>query len=271
MAVSSLSSNVNEKLEKGMSNNVAVITGAASGIGQATALVFAQRGYAVVGADRDEVGLEQTAAQIKAINGVFEYRVVDVANESEVSALVSGAKDRFGKVSAVVSCAGVARTGRIDQMPRTEWDLQIAVNLTGTYLLAKSAMEVFVEQQSGSFVAVSSDAGVRGAAGYAAYCASKHGVIGLVRCLALDYGRFGIRSNVVCPGFVQTKMMDQLFAEAANPEQEKHSYMKEVPLGRFAEPEEVGKVIEHLCSGDAAYTNGMIYSLDGGVTAGHFE
>lgn len=251
--------------------NVAVITGAASGIGQATALVFAQRGYAVVGADRDLAGLEQTAEQIKAIGGVFDFRAVDVANESEVSALVAHAKERFGWISAVVSCAGVARTGRIDQMPRSNWDLQISVNLTGTYLLAKSAMEIFMAQKGGSFVAVSSDAGVRGASGYAAYCASKHGVIGLVRCLALDYGTFGIRSNAVCPGFVQTKMMDQLFAEAANPEEEKRSYMKEVPLGRFAAPEEVGKVIQHLSSDDAAYTNGMIYALDGGVTAGHFE
>lgn len=250
--------------------NVAVITGAASGIGQATAIVFAQAGYTVVGADRDLVGLEQTAEQIKAIGCVFDFRAVDVANKFEVSALVAHAKEHFGWISAVVSCAGVARTGRIDQMPQSDWDLQIAVNLTGTYLLAKSAMEVFMEQKGGSFIAVSSDAGVRGASGYAAYCASKHGVIGLVRCLALDYGAFGIRSNAVCPGFVQTKMMDQLFAEAANPEGEKLSYMKEVPLGRFAAPEEVGKVIKHLSSEDAAYTNGMIYALDGGVTAGHF-
>ncbi|WP_085726601.1 SDR family NAD(P)-dependent oxidoreductase [Pseudomonas sp. R37(2017)] len=251
--------------------NVAVISGAASGIGQATALVFAQRGYAVVGADRDRAGLVKTAEQIKAIGGTFDFNVVDVANELEVSALVSGAKERFGWLSAIVSCAGVARTGRIDQMPRSEWDLQISVNLNGTYLLAKSAMDIFMEQKHGSFVAVSSDAGVRGASGYAAYCASKHGVIGLVRCLALDYGKFGIRSNAVCPGFVQTRMMDQLFAEAANPEEEKLSYMKEVPLGRFAAPDEVGKVIHHLSSNDAAYTNGIIYSIDGGVTAGHFE
>lgn len=250
--------------------NVAVITGAASGIGQATARVFAQRGYTVVGADRDLAGMEHTAEQIKAFGGVFDFRAVDVANESEVRALIAHAKERFGWLSAVVSCAGVARTGRIDEMPRSDWDLQISVNLTGTYLLAKSAMQVFMELK-GSFVAVSSDAGVRGASGYAAYCASKHGVIGLVRCLALDYGKFGIRSNAVCPGFVQTQMMDRLFAEAADPEKEKRSYMKEVPLGRFAAPEEVGKVIEHLSSEDAAYTNGMIYALDGGVTAGHFE
>ncbi|MDZ3992543.1 SDR family NAD(P)-dependent oxidoreductase [Pseudomonas sp. Teo4] len=251
--------------------NVAIITGAASGIGQATSLVFAKRGYVVVGADRDLAGLEQTAEKIKSIGGVFDYRAVDAANESEVSALVAYTKERFGWVSAVVSCAGVARTGRIDQMPRGDWDLQISVNLTGTYLLAKSAMEVFMEQKGGSFVAVSSDAGVRGASGYAAYCASKHGVIGLVRCLALDYGKFGIRSNAVCPGFVQTQMMDQLFAESANPEEEKLSYMKEIPLGRFAAPEEVGKVIQHLSSEDAGYTNGIIYAIDGGVTAGHFE
>ena len=252
-------------------NKVLVVTGAASGIGQATAVVFAERGYAVVAGDRDIAGLKQTAEKVKALGGEFEYLTVDVSSEYDVKALIDLARERFGCISSVVSCAGVARTGRIDEMPRSDWDLQLAVNLTGTYLLAKNTMEVFMEQQAGSFVAVSSDAGVRGASGYAAYCASKHGVIGLVRCLALDYGKYGIRTNAVCPGFVQTRMMDQLFAEAGNPEEEKRSYMKEVPLGRFATPEEVGKVIEHLSSDDAAYTNGMIYYIDGGVTAGHFE
>ncbi|HEN8798347.1 TPA: SDR family oxidoreductase [Pseudomonas putida] len=250
---------------------VVVVTGAASGIGQATCVVFAERGYSVVAGDLDSAGLAQTARKISSIGGVFEYMAVDVTNESDVVALVATAKEKFGWISSVVSCAGVARTGRIDEMPRGDWDLQLAVNLTGTYLLAKSSMAIFLKQKSGNFVAVSSDAGVRGASGYAAYCASKHGVVGLVKCLALDYGKDGIRTNAVCPGFVQTKMMDQLFAEASNPEEEKRSYMSEVPLGRFAAPEEIGKVIEHLCSEDAAYTNGMIYSIDGGVTAGHFE
>lgn len=248
----------------------AIITGAASGIGQATALLFSERGYTVIGCDRDETGLQHTADQVEAAAGNFEFCVVDVTSESDISAVVKQTKEKYGVISAVVSCAGIARSGEIHQSPRSDWDLQIAVNLTGTYLVAKHAMKVFVEQKSGNFVAISSDAGVRGASGYAAYCASKHGVIGLIRCLALDYGNHGIRSNAVCPGFVQTKMMDQLFAEAANPEQEKQSYMNEIPLGRFATPDEIGRVIHHLCSDDASYTNGAIYSIDGGVTAGHF-
>ena len=248
----------------------AIITGAASGIGQTTARLFADRGYTVVGCDRDESGLQLTAHHIGATGGNFEFGIVDVTSESDISTVIEKTKEKYGVISAVVSCAGIARTGKIHETPRSEWDLQIAVNLTGTYLLAKHAMQVFVKQKAGNFVAVSSDAGVRGASGYAAYCASKHGVIGLIRCLALDYGQHGIRSNAVCPGFVQTKIMDQIFAEAVNPEQEKQSYMKEIPLGRFATPDEIGRVIHHLCSDDAAYTNGAIYSIDGGVTAGHF-
>lgn len=254
-----------------MNIQTAIITGAASGIGQATARVFASHGYTVIGCDRDAKGLEETATSIIASGGKFKFRIVDVTKDEELKSIIQDTKRELGIVSSVVSCAGIARTGKIHEMPRSEWDLQIAVNLTGTYLLAKNAMEVFVEQKSGSFVAVSSDAGVRGASGYAAYCASKHGVVGLIRCLALDYGNQGIRANAVCPGFVQTKMMDQLFAEAVNPEEERLSYMKEIPLGRFATPEEVGRVIHHLSSDDASYTNGMIYTIDGGVTAGHYE
>lgn len=253
-----------------MSNDmrVVVISGAGSGIGQATAVHFARSNFCVIGCDLSQSGLEDTAQKIGT--DIFHSRVVNVSRENEVGELFEFVKSLKLPLHAVIPCAGVARTGLAHDLSREEWEFTLGVNLTGTWLMAKYSMPIFMQQKGGAFVAVGSDASVRGASGYAAYCASKHGVLGLVRCLALDYGPLGIRSNAVCPGFVQTPMMDSLFAEAIDPEAEMRSYAKEVPLGRFALPVEVAKVIFHLASDEANYTNGIVYSLDGGATAGHF-
>jgi meso-butanediol dehydrogenase/(S,S)-butanediol dehydrogenase/diacetyl reductase len=120
----------------------------------------------------------------------------------------------------------------------------------------------------GTFTAIASDAGLQGAVGYAAYCASKHAVVGFVRCLALDHGPQGVRSNVVCPGWVETPMADELLAVAS--ESEIAFYRGSVPLGRFARPQEVAKAVLHLSSVEASFANGMTYSIDGGSTAGYF-
>jgi meso-butanediol dehydrogenase / (S,S)-butanediol dehydrogenase / diacetyl reductase len=249
----------------------ALVTGAASGIGQATAIRFAREGFAVYGGDMDEKGLADTQHQIAQAGGVFVPYALDVRDESQMAAYAKRAVDEQGSLNAAISCAGVARTALVHDMSLDAWNFLLSINLTGTFLLSKHAIPHLKNAGGGAFVAVSSDAGVRGASGYAAYCASKHGVIGLIRCLALDYGRDNVRANAVCPGFVQTKMMDQLFAEATDPEAEKASYMREIPNGRFARPSEVASAIYHLASDEASYTNGIIYSIDGGVTAGHFE
>ncbi|KOY02510.1 SDR family NAD(P)-dependent oxidoreductase [Pseudomonas nunensis] len=248
--------------------HLVVISGAGSGIGQATAIHFAQQGYSVIGCDLSESGLQETAKKIEV--GRFLSRVVDVSQEHEVHALFEWVKSFNLALHAVVPCAGVARTGLVHALSGQDWAFMLGVNLTGTWLMAKHSMPIFMALRRGAFVAIGSDASVRGASGYAAYCASKHGVLGLVRCLALDYGPWGIRSNVVCPGFVQTRMMDRLFAEADDPGAEMQAYTKKVPLGRFARPDEVAKVIFHLASDEASYTNGIAYSLDGGATSGHF-
>lgn len=251
------------------SNKTVIVTGAGSGIGRATAIRFAAAGYCVYGADIDNRGMDAVAAEIGAGKGVFVPYLVDVSDERAVKALVDRSVQTHGALHAVVACAGVAWTGLAHELELDKWNRLLAINLTGTFLLAKHAMRHLCGARSGSFVAISSDAGVRGASGYAAYCASKHGVIGLIRCLALDYGRFGIRSNAVCPGFVQTKMMHELFEQTDNPAVEIARYMEEVPTQRFALPSEVANVVFHLASDEASYTNGMCYAVDGGVTAGH--
>lgn len=248
--------------------SVVLVTGAGSGIGQATAIEFASKGFIVVGCDMSAEGLERTRGLVDA--NQFHAQVVDVRVESQIQAAFEYVKSLGLPLHAVAACAGVARTSEIHTMDESEWNFTMGVNVTGVWLTAKYSVPIFLEQHGGAFVAVGSDASVRGATGYGTYCASKHAVLGLIRCMALDYGDKGVRSNIVCPGFVQTPMMDGLFAESDNPEAEMQAYAREIPIGRFALPGEIAKVISHLASDEASYTNGAVYNIDGGVTAGHF-
>lgn len=159
--------------------------------------------------------------------------------------------------------------GTAPDLSLLEWSRAIEVNLTGVFLTAKYVVPQLEASGGGAFVALSSDAGIQGAAGFAAYCASKHGVIGLVKSLALDHGPHGVRCNAVCPGFVETPMAERIFADL--PEAERERWRGTVPLGRFGRPEEVADAIAHLSSPQASYVNGHTYVIDGGGTAGYFD
>jgi NAD(P)-dependent dehydrogenase (short-subunit alcohol dehydrogenase family) len=247
---------------------VAFVTGAASGIGRAVALRLAARGAALGLADMNLAAVEALAGEL-ARGGVRALALRSDVSESEsVASAIEKTVASFGGLDTAVCAAGIARTGDVVSTAEEDWHRTIAVNLTGTYLVARHAMR-HLEARKGSFVAISSDAGVRGSAGFAAYCASKHGVIGLVRSLALDHGPKGVRCNVVCPSFVDTPMADRLLATPGV--QPRAFYERRAPLGRFAQPEEVAAAIAHLTSAEASYTNGMLYVIDGGTTAGTYE
>ncbi|WP_174769935.1 SDR family NAD(P)-dependent oxidoreductase [Paraburkholderia hayleyella] len=246
----------------------ALITGAASGIGRASALALARRGANVALVDLDLERLQVVRDEVAACGGEVLALRASVTHSADLQAAVQEAARAFGGLHTVVAAAGIARRGRVTDIDEDEWDQVVDVNLRGVFLLARHAIGHMIESGGGSFVAVSSDAGLRGSIGYAAYSASKHAVIGLVRCLALDYAREGIRSNAVCPGFVETPMADELFAD--NPRYDRAFYESRMPLGRLARAEEVANVIAHLSSPEASYTNGMFYTVDGGTTAGTF-
>lgn len=250
-------------------SEVALVTGAGSGIGRATALRLAERGAAVALFDRDADGLAATAAAIRDDGGSALELSGDVSEEGDVAAAVERAVAELGPLRTVVACAGIEVTGTAPEMELADWHRVLAVNLTGVFLTARQAIPALVAAGGGSFVALSSDAGVQGASGFAAYCASKHGVIGLVRSLALDHGPEGVRCNVVCPGFVETPMADRLFAGAPSGERER--WQRLVPLGRFAQPQEVAASIAFLSSPEGRYVNGQVHVIDGGSTAGYFE
>jgi meso-butanediol dehydrogenase/(S,S)-butanediol dehydrogenase/diacetyl reductase len=231
-------------------------------------LRLAERGAYVGLIDLDADGLAATAGEIGDRGGNSHSFAVDVSDSGALAnAIATFCGDRGG-LDAVVSCAGIVREHLLHETDECDWHDVIAVNLTGTFLLAKHTLPWLLKRGAGSFVAISSDSGVHGAVGYTAYCASKHGVIGIVRCMALEYGPVGIRSNAVCPAFVDTPMADGIFSRA--PDGVRESYRKLVPLKRFALADEVAKVVVHLSSEEASYTNGNIYMVDGGATAGYF-
>lgn len=246
---------------------VALVTGAASGIGAAVARRLAEDGARLALLDRDPE-VANVADALRHEGRRASHWVVDVTDEARLGRAVDEAA-ALGRLRVVVACAGVEAAGDVTQTDLATWNRTLGVNLTGVFLLARHTVPHLTRNARSSFTAIASDAGVVGAQGYAAYVASKHGLVGLVKCMALDHGPDGLRSNLVAPGFVETPMAERIFAEAST--EERDYFRSTVPLGRFARPEEVADAVAHLSSDAAGYANGLVYRLDGGATAGYYR
>lgn len=246
----------------------ALVTGATSGIGRAIALRLAQRGamLGIVGRNKDAA--EQVCKAIVDAGGKAQIILGDVGNSDEVARIVKEFVGVQGGIDTVVASAGVAPVGSAVDLKLEDWDLAISVNLSSVFYLAKFAMPELI-QTRGTFTIISSDAAFWGDSNFSSYIASKHGVHGLMKSMALDYGKFGVRTNAVCPGFVQTPMADKLLEGKS--EEEMAAIKLKTPLGRHALPEDVAEVVAHLSSDAARHANGVEYRLDGGKTAGHYK
>lgn len=241
-----------------------LITGAASGIGEATATLLADMGRPLVLLDRDEERLNVLRGRLSV---QAEVAVADVTDAHALSAALDNRPAEMAPLSGLVTCAGIEVVGSLADVTPEEWTRCLNVNLTGTYLALRAALPE-LRANGGSAVFISSDGGVAGAANYTAYCASKHGVIGLMRAAALELAPAGIRVNAVAPGFVDTPMASRIFAED---HAGMDAYAQSLPMGRFAQPAEVAKVVRHLLGEEASYTNGMVYMVDGAANSGSFE
>jgi len=246
---------VNQRLQ----GRVAIITGAAQGIGLATARKFLDEGATVVAWDIGKASLDVALTSLSG-RGAISAMLVDVTVRAQINAMVSEVKQRHGRIDVLINNAGITLDARLQKMTDDQFDRVIAVNLKGTYNCARAVIDTMVQQGSGVILNASSVVGIYGNFGQTNYAASKFGVIGFVKTWARELGPKGIRCNAVAPGFVATHILDTI------PEKVLKQLKERVPLRRLGTPEDIANVYAFLASDEASYINGAVIEVSGGLT-----
>ena len=243
-----------------LKDKVAIITGSARGIGQATALKFAAEGARVVVCDLDRKAVDEVVAQIAATGGQAIGFTVNVTDKPSIAAMVKGVIDKYGRIDVLVNNAGIVDDAMFRKMTDEQFERVIDINLKGTYNCARAVVDIMIAQNAGVILNASSVVGIYGNFGQTNYAASKFGVIGMAKTWARELGRKGIRANAVCPGFVETTILKSI------PEKVMQAMIDRVPLGRLAKPEEIANTYAFLASDEASYINGAVIEVSGGAT-----
>ena len=246
-----------------LKDRVAIVTGAASGIGLACAQRYGREGAIVVGLDRNR---SDDWSSVESIAPDSRFHQMDVTDNAAQKAVVEETVREFGRIDILVTAAGIGEAGPVNMLEEDTWDRVIDINLKGTFLSIKAVLDTMIAQRSGSIITVASVEGLNGTEGGSAYNASKGGVVLLTKNVAIDYARVGIRCNTICPGFIDTPLLHEVMD--AMPDFKK-DVVRETKMGRMGKPEEIAGAAYFLASDDASFVTGHTLVVDGGYTAGH--
>jgi NAD(P)-dependent dehydrogenase (short-subunit alcohol dehydrogenase family) len=250
-----------------LADKVALITGGTSGIGRATAMLFAQEGARVAVTGRNEARGREVVEEIEQSSRTAIFIRSDVRFAEECCRAVEETLRAFGRLDILFNNAGVLYSNTVPDSTEEEWDLTLDTNLKGTYLMSKFALPTMIAQRSGVIINNASGWGLVGGDAAAAYCASKGGVVLLTKAMAIDHGRQGIRVNCVCPGDVDTPMLPEDAQQRGMEWEEYLASAANRPMGRIARPEEIAKAVLFLASDDSSFVTGAVLAVDGGGTA----
>ena len=259
-------------LDDGLKNKNVLVTGAAQGIGKATALVFAGYGCNVIATDIKMEGVNKTVEEIKAMGKDALAIEMDVSNADQVKAGVAKAAAAFGDIHVLANCAGISHSSLLKDLTEAEWDKVMDINGKSVFMVTKEIANHMIERGiKGKIVSVSSQASKIGEAGNGVYCCSKAAVNLLTQVFALELAPYDINVNAVSPGYINTEIMQKVFRERGplegmTPKQYEDKLLERVPLKRMAEPEEIGEFMAYLASGKAGYITGVSLTIAGGTT-----
>jgi 3-oxoacyl-[acyl-carrier protein] reductase len=243
-----------------LENKVAIITGAGSGIGRETALLFAKEGAKVAITGRTADKLEEVCREIDENGGKAIFKIGDVSKREDMDDVVNTAMNEFGRIDILINNAGVNKDALVTKMTKEQWNGVIEVDLSGAFNCIQAVVDVMIKQGSGVIINASSISGIYGNIGQVNYASAKAGLIGLTKTLAKELGRKGVRVNAVAPGFTITPMTSEV------PEKILTMMKEKTPLNKLAEPIDIAYAYLYLASDEARYVNGAVLSVDGGLT-----
>ncbi len=243
-----------------LTGRVVLVTGGARGIGKAICLKLAELGAnIVVNAIRNEELAQELVEQIKKMGSEAVFIKANVAKLDEANSLIESIIEKFGKIDILVNNAGITRDNLLVRMKEEDWDAVLTVNLKGTFNCSQAVSKYMMKQRSGNIINIASVVGITGNPGQANYSASKAGVIGLTKTIAREMASRGVRANAVAPGFIETEMTQKLSEDTRS------AINKQIPLGRFGQPEDVANLVAFLASDESGYITGQVIQIDGGM------